>query len=132
VHVPLVQRKGVGRETPAVRPRGARVAPPRAPDRIRERGPQQVTAGMGVRETRREAPRKSGTRARGRCIAYGNVSSSARAESVKAQWIDDDPPDLIVEKVNRTVEDLISAAPERAGFSVGAHSGRSPGVPPNG
>jgi hypothetical protein len=48
------------------------------------------------------APCKSGTRARSRCLAYGNISNSARAESVKG------------------VEELLGAAPERAGFSVGA------------
>jgi hypothetical protein len=88
---------------------------------------------VGVREAHREAPRKTGTRARGRCLAYGNVSGSARAESVKAQWIlEDDPRDLIVEKVNRTIEEPLGAAPpERAGFSVEPHSGRSLAVSPN-
>ena len=46
--------------------------------------------------------------------------------------LEDDPPDLIGEKVNRIVEELLSAAPERVRFSVGAHSGRSLAVPPNG
>jgi hypothetical protein len=73
---------------------------------------RQVATGVGVREARREAPRKSGTRARRRCLAYGNVSGPARAESVKAQWIlEDDPPDLIVEKVNRTAGEPLGGAP---------------------
>jgi hypothetical protein len=46
--------------------------------------------------------------------------------------LEDDPPDLIVEKVNRTVEELLGAAPERAGFSVEPQSGGSLAVSPNG
>jgi hypothetical protein len=46
--------------------------------------------------------------------------------------LEDDPPDLIGEKVNRTVEELLGAAPERAGISVEPHSERSlVAVPPN-
>jgi hypothetical protein len=45
----------------------------------------------------------------------------------------DDSSNLIGEKVNRTVEELFSAAPERAGISVEPHSERSlVAVTPNG
>ncbi|HSD49358.1 MAG TPA: adenylate/guanylate cyclase domain-containing protein [Actinomycetota bacterium] len=45
---------------------------------------------------------------RGRSLAYGNVSYSALAEAVKAQCevLEDDPPELVAEKVDRTVEEL--------------------------
>jgi len=45
---------------------------------------------------------------KGRCLAYGNVSYSALAEAVKAQCeiLEDDPPDVVGEKVDRTVEEL--------------------------
>jgi hypothetical protein len=70
--------------------------------------------------------------ARGSMSCVRPRSSSARAESMKAHWIpDNDPPDLIGEKVNRIVEELLGTAPERAGLSVRAHSGRSLAVPPN-
>jgi class 3 adenylate cyclase/tetratricopeptide (TPR) repeat protein len=45
---------------------------------------------------------------RGRSLAYGNVSYSALAEAVKAQCevLEDDPPDVVEEKVDHTVEEL--------------------------
>lgn len=45
---------------------------------------------------------------RGRSLAYGNVSYSALAEAVKAQCevLEDDPPDVVDEKVDRTVQEL--------------------------
>ena len=45
---------------------------------------------------------------KGRCLAYGNVSYSALAEAVKAQCeiLEDDPPELVGEKVDRAVEEL--------------------------
>jgi class 3 adenylate cyclase/tetratricopeptide (TPR) repeat protein len=45
---------------------------------------------------------------RGRSLAYGNVSYSALAEAVKAQCevLEDDPPEVVAEKVDRTVEEL--------------------------
>ncbi len=45
---------------------------------------------------------------RGRSLAYGNVSYSALAEAVKAQCeiLEDDPPEVVAEKVDRAVEEL--------------------------
>ena len=45
---------------------------------------------------------------RGRCLAYGNVSYSALAESVKAQCeiLEDDAPGVAADKVRRSVEAL--------------------------
>ncbi len=45
---------------------------------------------------------------RGRSLAYGNVSYSALAEAVKAQCevLEDDPPEVVVEKVDHTVKEL--------------------------
>lgn len=45
---------------------------------------------------------------KGRCLAYGGVSYSALAEAVKAQCeiLEDDPPELVAEKVERAVEQL--------------------------
>ncbi|MGH2635263.1 MAG: AAA family ATPase [Actinomycetota bacterium] len=45
---------------------------------------------------------------RGRSLSYGNVSYSALAEAVKAQCevLEDDPPEVVVEKVDRTVKEL--------------------------
>jgi len=45
---------------------------------------------------------------RGRCLAYGNVSYSALAEAVKAECaiLSDDPPEVVSDKVARTVEKL--------------------------
>ncbi len=45
---------------------------------------------------------------RGRSLAYGNVSYSALAEAVKAQCevLEDDPPEVVAEKVDRTVKEL--------------------------
>ncbi len=45
---------------------------------------------------------------RGRSLAYGNVSYSALAEAVKAQCevLEDDPPEVVVEKVHHTVKEL--------------------------
>jgi class 3 adenylate cyclase/tetratricopeptide (TPR) repeat protein len=45
---------------------------------------------------------------KGRCLAYGNVSYSALAEAVKAQCevLEDDPPEVVAEKVDRAVEEL--------------------------
>jgi hypothetical protein len=79
------------------RSRGAKVAL-RAPDRIRERGRRQATLAWEFAKHVERAPCKPGTRARSRCLAYGNISNSARAESVKG------------------VEELLGAAPERPGF----------------
>ncbi|SRR6266545_3061468 len=115
------------------RPRGAKVAP-RAPDRIRESGRRQGAAGVGVREARREGSLQI------RYSREGSVSRvrqrlelcARRVGEGRSGILEDDPPDLIGEKVNRIVEELLSAAPERVRFSVGAHSGRSLAVPPNG
>jgi class 3 adenylate cyclase/tetratricopeptide (TPR) repeat protein len=45
---------------------------------------------------------------RGRSLAYGNVSYSALAEAVKAQCeiLEDDPADVVADKVDRSVEEL--------------------------
>jgi class 3 adenylate cyclase/tetratricopeptide (TPR) repeat protein len=45
---------------------------------------------------------------RGRSLAYGNVSYSALAEAVKAQCevLEDDPPEIVAEKVDHTVKEL--------------------------
>ncbi len=45
---------------------------------------------------------------RGRSLAYGNVSYSALAEAVKAQCevLEDDPPEVVVEKVDHAVKEL--------------------------
>ncbi len=45
---------------------------------------------------------------RGRSLAYGNISYSALAEAVKAQCevLEDDPPEVVVEKVDHTVKEL--------------------------
>ncbi len=45
---------------------------------------------------------------RGRSLAYGNVSYSALAEAVKAQCeiLEDDPPELVADKVDHAVEEL--------------------------
>jgi class 3 adenylate cyclase/tetratricopeptide (TPR) repeat protein len=46
---------------------------------------------------------------RGRSLAYGNISYSALAEAVKAQCevLEDDPPEVVAEKVDHTVEELL-------------------------
>jgi class 3 adenylate cyclase/tetratricopeptide (TPR) repeat protein len=45
---------------------------------------------------------------RGRSLAYGNVSYSALAEAVKSQCevLEDDPPEVVAAKVDRTVQEL--------------------------
>jgi class 3 adenylate cyclase/tetratricopeptide (TPR) repeat protein len=45
---------------------------------------------------------------RGRCLSYGNASYSAFAEAIKAHFgiHDDDAPDVMADKVERTVDDL--------------------------
>ena len=53
---------------------------------------------------------------RGRCLAYGNVSYSALADAVKAECgiLADDPPEIVSDKIARSVERLFgdaSAAP---------------------
>ncbi len=53
---------------------------------------------------------------RGRSLAYGNVSYSALADAVKSQCevLEDDPPEVVVEKVDHTVKELfgdLEAAP---------------------
>jgi len=91
--------------------------PPRAPDRIRERGRRQGAAVVGVREALEGLPANP-------VLARGSVSRvrqrlqlcARRVGEGRSGILEDDPPDLIGEKVNRTVEELLSAAPERAGF----------------
>lgn len=45
---------------------------------------------------------------KGRCLAYGNVSYSALADAIKAQCevLEDDPPDVLADKLHRAVEEL--------------------------
>lgn len=66
---------------------------------------------------------------KGRCLAYGNVSYSALAEAVKAECgiLEDDPPETVVTKAGRAVEQLFGdreLAPHIEAL-VGSGSGHS-------
>jgi hypothetical protein len=62
-------------------------------------GVRRASLAWRSRSTSRVSPQIRCSR-EGRCLAYGNVSSSARAESVKAlrEILEQDPPDLIGER----------------------------------